>query len=394
MIAETTTYIDDQTALLEFISILSEANACAIDTEFVWERTYAPALGLIQIATTDRIGLIDPLAVSDLSVLRPILEDQSITKVFHAAGMDIPILRDSVGCIPSPVFDTQIAAAFMGIGSQVSYSFLVEHYLDISLEKSETITDWVRRPLTDKQIRYAAEDVHYLIRVYSELHRKLEARGRLEWAQEEFLTLTNPEKYRDTDPGELFWNVKRAGSLPAKDLIILKEMTTWRDGEARRRDLRPQFIIRDEALVDIAKQRPVSQQRLSNIRGVGDRVLARYGKNLIGIVDKASNTPDDQWPTPRPRKRISPLKAAASDLAWASIVSKAVDAEIAPDLLATKSELKELVEIYPELDGKSFRMMNGWRREIIGEQVLQVMAGELAVGVHPKSGVFFVKSSR
>ena len=393
MIAETTTYINNQDALIDFVSVLSKAEACAIDTEFVWERTYSPALGLIQIATESQIGLIDPLAVSDLSVLRPILEDPNIVKVFHAAGMDIPILRDSVGCIPSPVFDSQIAAAFLGIGSQISYSFLVDHYLDVTLEKSETITDWVKRPLTDKQIIYAAEDVHYLIRVYGKLTGELEGRGRLDWAKEEFLGLINPDKYSDTDPAELFWNVKRAGSLPARDLVILREMTIWRDKEARRRDLRPQFIIRDEALVDIAKSRPGSTQKLSNIRGVGDRVLARYGHALIELVNKGVNTPDDQWPTPRPRKRISPLKAAASDLAWASIVSRAVEAEIAPDLLATKSELKNLVELYPDLNGCKFRMMSGWRKEIIGEQVLQVMAGELAVGVHPKTGVFFVKSS-
>ncbi len=252
--------ITDPKALIQLCHEIRSEGVCGFDTEFVFERTYWPQLGLVQVSAPSGVaGAVDPLAIQDLGPLFDLLLDDKVQKIVHAGGMDWKILVHRAGRLPANIFDTQIAASFLGYGQQIGYSPLVESILGEKVDKTETYTDWLRRPLTDRQVDYAITDVTHLLKIHRKLEKELAGRGRLDWAAEEFIQSVGLDQYRDPDPYEVYRNFRRTGSLSRKDLAVLREIAAWREIEARARNVRPHFILKDDVLVAAARRAPRSE---------------------------------------------------------------------------------------------------------------------------------------
>lgn len=221
-------YIDNQETLEAFVERARASSVLAIDTEFLREKTYYARLCLLQLATDDEVAIIDPFAVNDLHVLVPLLADRDIVKLFHAGGQDLEILYREVGMLPEPIFDTQVAAALLGHTQQIGYGALVHSVCGVNLKKVDSYTDWSRRPLSDSQLEYAADDVVYLPGIYREMCAMLDARGRREWLAPDFAELSDPARY-EADPRQRFRRLKRVSSLSRRQLSAAREVAAWRE---------------------------------------------------------------------------------------------------------------------------------------------------------------------
>ena len=277
--------IDDEMSLKKLCAQLQGGAWLAVDTEFERESTYYPELCLVQVAGNGNVGLIDPLAMTDLEPLFALLYDPSITKVFHSARQDFEIFFHLKGCVPAPLFDTQIAASLRGYDQQIGYANLVKDVLDVDLAKSQTRTNWKRRPLSPEQLHYAADDVIYLGPLYELLLGKLMEFGQLPQLQEQCLALNRPELY-EPDP-ESMWQkirIREVKKFSDSSLAVFKRLAAWRELTARRKNRPRKWIITDHALVAIARELPVDQDALSRLGDIDARTMKRYGRELLHIA--------------------------------------------------------------------------------------------------------------
>ncbi|HCG62128.1 MAG TPA: ribonuclease D, partial [Collinsella sp.] len=249
-------YISTHQALLDFCQRAREFDAIAVDTEFLRERTFHPRLCLVQIATPAESVAVDPLVIDDLSPLAELMADESVVKVFHACSQDMEVMLHTVGALPRPIFDTQVAAAFLGERQQISYGALVQTFCGVSLPKTESLTDWSRRPLSDKQIEYAIDDVKYLIVAYTEMMSRLRELGRVDWVLDELRPLADESHYR-ADRHEAFRKVKRINSCSRHQLGIARELAAWREDRAERRNIPRKWVMSDDTLLALVKRNPV-----------------------------------------------------------------------------------------------------------------------------------------
>ena len=362
-------WIDDPAALEALAGRLRARPWFALDTEFLRERTYYPRLCLVQVATPDEVACIDPLALPDLGPLLDCLYDPAVVKVLHAARQDLEIFFQLGGRVPAPVFDTQVAAGLLGETDQVGYGALVESRLGVKLAKGHARTDWCQRPLDPEQLRYAADDVRYLAQLYPGLRAELEARGRLEWLEEEFRVLADPATYTP-QPEEAWKRVKEVRRLRGQDLAVLAALAAWRERKAMAEDRPRRRILRDEALVDLARGRPSSLERLARVRGVESRDVARYGKELLAVIATAAALPRDRWPAPEPRPVAVPEQDALVDALMAVLRLAAREADISPARLATRKDLERMAAA-----GTSQGIVGGWRRAVIGPWVDPFLQG-------------------
>lgn len=279
-------FIDNDLALSELCEQLKDCTWLAVDTEFDRVNTYYPELCLLQIANNNFTAVIDPLAITDLEPLYNVLYDPSITKVFHAARQDLEIFFHIKGEIPVPLFDTQIAASLLNYDAQIGYANLIWEILGIELTKTQTRTNWKRRPLSRDQLEYAADDVIYLGQVYELFQAKLIASGQLSLLDEEFNALTRPELYQP-DPEKMWQKIKAAKRLKGNSLIILKQLAAWRELTARAENQPRKWILSDKTLVEMTRLLPANPDELSRIDGVNKRVLKRHAATLIEITGKA-----------------------------------------------------------------------------------------------------------
>ena len=247
-------YISTHQALLDFCQRAREFDAVAVDTEFLRARTFHPRLCLVQIATPAESVAVDPLVIDDLSPLAELMADESVTKVFHACSQDMEVMLHTVGVLPRPIFDTQVAAAFLGERQQISYGALVQTFCGVSLPKTESLTDWSRRPLTDKQIEYAIDDVKYLIVAYTEMMSRLRELGRVGWVLDELRPLADESHYR-ADRHEAFRKVKRINSCSRHQLGIARELAAWREDRAERRNIPRKWVMSDDTLLALVKRK-------------------------------------------------------------------------------------------------------------------------------------------
>ena len=245
-------YISTHQALVDFCQRAREFDAIAVDTEFLRERTFHPRLCLVQIATPAESVAVDPLVIDDLSPLAELMADESVTKVFHACSQDMEVMLHTVGVLPRPIFDTQVAAAFLGERQQISYGALVQTFCGVSLPKTESLTDWSRRPLTDKQIEYAIDDVKYLIVAYTEMMSRLRELGRVDWVLDELRPLADESHYR-ADRHEAFRKVKRINSCSRHQLGIARELAAWREDRAERRNIPRKWVMSDDTLLALVR---------------------------------------------------------------------------------------------------------------------------------------------
>ncbi len=370
-------YIRETKALAEAVARLSTATVVALDTEFMRERTYYARLCLIQLAADDATYLIDALALQgQLQPLTRVLTAPDIVKVVHAGSQDVEVLLRATGDTVAPLFDTQIAATLAGFPAQVGYAQLVNDLLGVSIDKSDTFTDWSARPLSDAQLRYAEADVLHLPEVYRLLHERLVAEGRLGWLAEDFERLTDPATYQ-VDPREQYRRVKRASSLDRRSLAVLRELAAWREIEAQRRDTPKRWLISDESLIEVARRRPASASELAGIRGVNDRVASRSAQAVLEAIHEGMEVPDEQLPRLPKRDRVPADARPVADLLSAVLRVRAREHGVAPTLIASRDEL----ERFASGDRDGHPLSSGWRHTLVGAELAALAEGTVSVRI-------------
>jgi ribonuclease D len=348
-----------------------------VDTEFMRERTYWPELCLVQIAGEKEVAVIDAQAEGiDLSPLGVLFADEKVTKVFHAARQDIEIFVLRYGDVPRPMFDTQVAAMVAGFGDQVGYDALVANLTGGTIDKAHRFSDWSARPLSQAQITYAAADVTHLREVYVRLSRRLEQDNRLAWVAEEMAILNNPATYRG-DP-ETAWERLRPRTTNRRLLQCLKEVAAWREKEAQRVNIPRQRLIKDEALLEIAATAPANAEALARVRGVSRGFAeGRSGAALLEVLAAARRVPDaDLAAAPQQRDSVRPSAALVS-LLKVLLAAKSEQHNVAARLVASSDDIDRLaLEENPDVPA-----LNGWRREVFGNDALLLKQGRVALGV-------------
>ncbi len=347
-----------------------------VDTEFMRERTYFPELCVVQLAGEHEVAVIDAQADGiDLTPLGELLANPAVLKVFHAARQDIEICVLRFGAVPTPLFDTQIAAMVAGFGDQVSYEALVAGLTGGAIDKAHRFSDWSARPLSPAQIAYAAADVTHLRDVYLRLSARLEEDGRMEWVAQEMAALTDPALYR-ADP-ETAWERLRPRSGNRQFLGRLQALAAWREREAQRVNIPRQRLIKDEALLEIAATAPADVDALARVRTV-TRGFAegRIGEALLDVIAATRSIPDSALPPappPRDTQRASP---ALVSLLKVLLATKCEYHHVAPRLVASSDDLERLALD----DASGIPALHGWRREVFGEDALALKHGRIALG--------------
>ena len=353
--------------LQKFCRDVSRLGWLALDTEFVREKTYYPNLCLIQVASDEQAVCIDTLAIDDLSALKELIYSKTITKVFHAASQDLEIFFNLYEDIPTPVFDTQIAASALGYGDQIGYAQLVNKICGISLDKSLSRTAWGKRPLAHKEIRYALDDVKYLTRIYQHLQKELARKKRDHWVVDEFMRISNIERYK-IDANELWKLVKGVGKLESHQLMTLKFLAAWRNLQAIKENKPHQWIVRDKSLRALAISQPAQSKALQYIEELNAWQRSRYANALIHCIQKAKQAPKHEWPD---ANQVMPLNREQRKLlkrALQLIRERADELNIAPSLLATRNIVEKLIR-----GERKLRILQDWRQDLIGNDLIHLL---------------------
>ena len=363
--------IDNPKALAELVERSLTKTCVALDTEFVWNRTYYPKLGVIQLALAgDDCHLIDTVAITDLSPLRQVLEDPEIELILHDAQQDLTILRQATGAFPRNVFDTRCAAGLANMSSTTSLAELLELTIGVLLDKTETRTDWVRRPLSEEQLAYAIEDVCHMHEVRDVLRARIEKISRSTWLAEELAVYDDPTLYEQRDPREQFERVKGIGRTSSRERAVLRELTAWREEEARRRDRPRSHVLADETLIYLARRQPQSLQDLDKIRGLNRH---RDGARIIEEIRRGLAVPDDACPRRPPRRRFDEefieRKLAES---MQHLRQQSDKAQIDAPFVAARAEVRKLVLNAAEATPENHRLLRGWRRELVGSELHEI----------------------
>ncbi len=372
--------ITDTAALTALCERLMAEPYVTIDTEFMRERTYYPELCVVQLAGVDDVAVIDTLAPGiDLTALGVLLAETSVVKVFHAARQDAEIFLERFGSVPTPLFDTQVAAMVAGFGDQVGYDALVSALTGGHIDKAHRFSDWAARPLSPAQVTYAAADVTYLRQVYERLAEKLERDGRLDWVAEEMAVLALPGTYRPNP--EIMWERLRPRTGNRRMLGLLRAAAAWREREAQRVNIPRQRLLKDESLLEIAATAPDSAEALARVRGISRGFAeGRSGTGLVAALLEAAALPEDALPA-APRSKDGPRASPALvSLLKVLLAAKCEEHNVAPKLLASSDDLDRLAtEAEPDVPA-----LQGWRRDMFGADALALKAGAITLGVDGK----------
>jgi len=381
--------VTDQRALESLCHTLRQSPRLALDTEFVGEDTFIPRLELIQVATAATAAVIDFPAVQasgSLDVFWELICDAKIEKIVHAGRQDLDLFAIYAGQIPKPFFDTQIAAAMVGYGAQVAYANLVQRLHGKKLAKAHTFTNWSARPLSDDQIAYALEDVEFLLSIHTHLQDRLSTLGRLEWVSEEFARLETAVGEKSREPQERYQRIRGWDTLKPKGAAVLRELAAWREAEARRRNVPRGRVMRDEVLLQLARHPPKSVNELRGLRGVHSSEVDRQGVQLLATITSALALPPSAWPeVPRERKP-DPESTGIVELLQAVLKARAAEEGIAPTMLATSADLQTLVEAKQSRTALDVPILRGWRRQLAGDLLLQILDGAVTITVDRTSG--------
>jgi ribonuclease D len=365
------TLITDSATLAAFCTRLRGESFVTVDTEFMRDRTYWPRLCLVQVGGEEEAAAIDPLAPGiDLTPLLDLMGDTAVLKVMHAARQDLEIFY-RLGRMPLPLFDTQVAAMVCGFGEEVAYDTLVSRLAKAHLDKSSRFTDWARRPLTPAQITYALGDVTHLRTVYRALVEEIERRGRTAWVEEELSDLTDPALFEP--PAEEAWKRLKIRTRDRQFLAIVQELATWREQEARRRDLPRARIIRDDLLMEVAASRPRSAEELRSLERVNvDRESAA---GIVATVAKALAIPKDQLPRLPEQVQLPRGIGPTVDLLRVLLKQRSEAEDVAQRLIATGSDLEAIAAD----DQAQVPALHGWRLDLFGRDALALKRGDLAL---------------
>ncbi|MDY7218137.1 ribonuclease D [Denitrificimonas sp. JX-1] len=366
-------WISSDEQLLERCQHWNTLDFIALDTEFIRVDTFYPIAGLLQVSDTEKTYLIDPLLIDNWQPLAEVFGNQRVVKVLHACGEDLEVFALLTGALPEPLFDTQLAAGYLNIGFSMGYSRLVLELLGIELPKGETRSNWLQRPLSDLQVEYAAQDTAYLVEVYRALVQQL-SEQKYAWVLEDGAALVAAAQ-KTTDPYELWRSVKLAWKLSPQQLAVLRILSAWREQQARQRNVPRNRIIRESTLWALAYEQPVSMAHLAKLEDMHPRILRNEGKILLDMISQAKGLPPEEWPDPLPEplpveasKILKRLRKVGLDLAK--------DLNIAPEVMLRKKILEELLRTgYPEGPYHLPDSLQGWRRELMGDALLNCLEG-------------------
>ncbi len=386
--------VTDARGLDRLVSRLAGQPAVAVDTEFHGEKRYWPELFLVQVADSGGPVAVDPLAVPDLSPLAQVMADPETVKVIHSASNDIGIINREVGGPLANVFDTQLAAAFLGYGQQCSLSKLLRKVCGISPKKRFSLSDWSTRPLAKKQVEYALDDVRWLLDIYERLRGELARQNRLDWFRSEARELCDPGKY-GVDMRRVFRRARSSGKLKKHTLPVLWALVRWREERAREADRPRKRILRDYQLARIAGMAPRDRESLQSLRGIPSGFLEKYGDEVLEVVARALEHPPDDVPAPPRHPQSRRGSPARRDMLRIFLGREAERLGIAKPLLLPKSAQKALAADPPR-DMEELRRvegMTGWRADLMGESILKMFEGRLALVLDPsaRGGMDFVE---
>lgn len=359
--------IADDHALAVFAQRLAAQEWIVVDTEFMRERSYYPELCLLQIASAGEIGLIDVLAIADAQPLTDLMTAPALLKVFHAADQDLEVLQHYLGTVPAPVFDTQVAAALTGLGDQISYARLVEALTDTHLPKAHTRTDWSRRPLTQQELAYAADDVRYLAVAYPLLRQRLESLHRLTWAQADSAALVATAQ-RPAEPASAWQRLRAWHQLEPAQQQALATLAQWREEQAMQANRPRKWILADDALFALANKQPASGEQLARIKQLPAKTRKRYGAALLAAIAKSRTHAAEPLATaPEPMTDVDrkTFKKARQALAIC-----ARESGIPAPTLARRRDLEEMVA-----GGRAVSALQGWRAQVAGHAIVDVIEG-------------------
>lgn len=370
--------IDSTKELKAFCKKLSKQKVIAVDTEFLREKTYHPVVCLIQIATDKMDACIDPLAPDmDLTPLLDVMKNENVLKVFHAARQDLEIFFELMGQLPAPLFDTQVGAMVCGLGESVSYHGLVSHFLKVELDKSSRITDWSVRPLSDEQLKYAAADVVYLIKVYHLMRERLEQNGRLSWVEDEMQALSNPALYAFA-PNEAWKRLKPPSHKP-RYLALLRAVCAWREEKAAEQNKPRRRIMRDETLIELAALAPKTPDDFKHLRS-GCSLKTAAMEEIIARIADAKALPDAELPCLPEKRFLNSSEQAIKEMLQLLLNLISSDLGVAPKLIASSEELAQMAIS----DDADVPAMHGWRYAEFGQKAMAFKHGALACSFDAK----------
>jgi ribonuclease D len=361
------------------------AGRLGLDTEFMPEGRYRPLLCLVQISAGGDVDVLDPLEGFDPAPIAAVLADPAIEVVVHAGRQDVAILRREWGIEFTNVFDTQVAAGFAGSSAQAGYNGLLHDVLRIRLPKTASFTRWDARPLTDEQLRYARGDVEHLLPLADEIRNRLAERGRLEWAQEECRAIAAATDERD--PLEVWRRLPRVTGLNAQERAVVRELAAWRERTAAREDRPVGAVLRDPTVVELAKRHPAGRRDLAQIRGVNPDVVRRRGDDIVRAIEAGLQAEPVQLDE-GDRLASEPQDGPVIALAEALVRARAQEAGLAYELIAARADLAPIVVAARRGDGEpDVRTLRGWRRELVGTELLDLLRGGRTLGVGPRGRI-------
>lgn len=364
-------YIETNQALALACDTIRLSKVICIDTEFHRETTYYPELALIQISDGEQTFCIDPLPITDFTPFLSLLTNSSITKVLHASQQDLEIFNHLFNTLPSPVFDSQIAAGLLGYGDQIGYAALIKKELNVDIDKSQTRTDWMKRPLSKEQLLYAANDVYYLAKAYPKMIAQLDSLNRLEWLQGDFSALCLPAQYT-VDTLNIWRKVKGHQKLHGAQLAVLQSLAAWREETAQKRNRPRRRVLPDDALVDIARQKPDSADKISRLRSLNKtRLNGDDATQLFERMNIALKSSQENWPKHVKRHKLNVREEALVDAMSSILKLKADEHKITPSNLACRKDLEDLLQGQSEIP-----LMQGWRYTHAGQVIEEFLNGQ------------------
>ncbi len=344
----------------------------ALDTEFMRVDTFYPIAGLLQVCDGSQVYLVDPLLIQNWDAFAELLADPAVIKVLHACSEDLEVFSRLTGTLPQPLFDTQIAAAYLNIGFSMGYSRLVQSVLDIDLPKGETRSDWLQRPLSETQVSYAAEDVLHLAEVYEALRARL-APDKFNWVLEDGEEMVVNVR-REIDPNEVYRDAKLGWKLAPAKLAVLRELYAWREQQARLRNLPRNRVIRENSLWPMARNQPDNLVALARIEDMHPKTVRQDGEFLLGLIKEAAAKPAAEWPEALPEPL--PVEAAALLKVLRAVGQREAERlDIAPEIMLRKKILEALLKSgFPNGPYQLPDSLRGWRRELMGQELLDSLA--------------------
>ena len=368
--------ISTESELAAFCARAAAFDAVAVDTEFLRERTFHPRLCLIQVGTPDESVAIDPIVLEGhLDPLAQLFVNPKVLKVFHACTQDMEVLLHTLGVLPAPIFDTQVAAAFLGERLQIAYNGLVQAFCGVTLPKTESLTDWSRRPLTAQQIEYALDDVRYLIKAYGTIAERLETEGRLWWVLDEMRPLMERSHYV-TDRREAYKRVKRINSCTRKQMAIARELAAWREGRAEKLDIPRKWVMSDEVLVALVKRAPREVADVRSVRGT-EQLADGDVHAILMAVDRGRRCPADRLPPAQhARRALTSELESVVDLMYALLRLVAERSGVATAMIASRDDLADYID-HPERSP----LRDGWRFELVGTRLDDLLSGNMGLTV-------------